>query len=688
VLCYGFILYGFLMGSFWSGTTDEFLNTPTAAITGALAVAQIRHFRLNEVQQLRAWEATIIMLQSALTALPEAIGWRVLLEYPMLRLGRRPDVILLTENAIFILEIKAGKTEHTPADRRQVEDYAIDLHDFHAGSRDNPIIPILVAEQASQKFTHQQFIFDRYVTLPLDANPESLPLLLRDLSKQAAHVACRLEADAWLAARYQPVPTIVDAACMLYAKHNVADIRAARSDATNLRATTDAILAEIEQARIDGEHLILFLTGIPGAGKTLCGLNTIFGTEDAGRGTYLTGNPTLIHVLREALTRDAVDFGATRGDASRKMLAAIQALPKFRDHYVANPTHAPAERIVVVDEAQRCWSAAWAVAKTRDKAVPLTRSEPAHLLEAMARHDGFSALVCLVGGGQEIHSGEGGLAEWGDALRQAEAEGVVWRKRAPPDLLETIDPRQRLGALKDLNSVPALHLNVPLRQIRSPAAASWVDVMLTGNAEAARAIAEDAGEVPFLLTRDLTAMRGWLRANARGLRRSGLLASSGAARLRAEGLGVELPHMDASAVAHWFLDRYPEDVRASDTLEVVASEFSCQGLELDYVGLCWDADLIREAGRASWRVRTFRGKDWQLSRQAEAIANQINTYRVLLTRARYETIIFVPQGDDGDNTRKPSIYDGIADFLIACGVRRLESCPVQRYTPEPEMLLI
>jgi hypothetical protein len=306
----------------------------------------------------------------------------------------------------------------------------------------------------------------------------------------------------------------------------------------------------------------------------------------------------------------------------------------------------------------------------------------------MARHDGFCALVCLVGGGQEIHSGEGGLAEWGDALRQAETEGIVWRKRAAPDLLTAIDPRQRLGALADLQTIAALHLDVPMRQIRNSSAASWVDLVLTGNAEAARAVAEDTGEVPFLLTRSLVAMREWLRTNARGMRRAGLLASSGAARLRAEGLGVELPHMDASAVAHWFLDRFPEDVRASDALEVLATEFSCQGLELDYVGLCWDADLIREAGRADWRVRAFRGKRWNIPRQREAIVNQINTYRVLLTRARYETVIYVPPGDDGDSTRKCSIYDEIADFLIACGVRRLESSRVQRSELEPEMLLI
>jgi hypothetical protein len=676
------------MRYFWSGTVDEFLKAPATDIIGVLAVAQIRHFRLNEAQQIRAWEATIAMLRPALAALPAAVGWRVLLEYPMLRLGRRPDVILLTERAIFVLEIKADKIAHTPADRRQVEDYAIDLHDFHAGSRDNPIIPVLLAEQAPEGSMDLPLILGHGVTPPLDATPKTLHALLRETSILAAKVAQPLDAVAWLGARYQPVPNIVDAACMLYAKHNVADIRAARTDAINLGATTGAILAEIGQARADGARLILFVTGIPGAGKTLCGLNTIFGGEDAGRGTYLTGNPTLVHVLREALIRDAEECGVKRRDAHRKMLTAIQALPKFRDYYVANPTHKPAERIVVVDESQRCWSAAWAMSKTRDKAVPLTRSEPAHLLETMARHDGFAAVVCLVGGGQEIHSGEGGLAEWGDALRQAEAEGIVWRKRAPPDLLRTTDPRQHLGALKDLQKIAALHLDVALRQIRSPAAVAWVDLVLAGNAKAAKAVAEDAGGVPFLLTRDPIAMRGWLRTHARGLRRAGLLASSGAARLRAEGLGVELPHMDASAVAHWFLDRFPEDVRASDALEVLASEFSCQGLELDYVGLCWDADLVREAGQEGWRVRAFRGTDWQIPRQSQAIANQVNTYRVLLTRARYETVILVPLGNDGDRTRQRSIYDAIADFLLECGVHYLASSPVQKYAAKPKVLLI
>lgn len=663
-----------MIQAFWSGSVATFLATPASDIMGILACAQIRHFRTNEVQQMRAWEATIALLRDALSAQPDSSDWWVLLEYPMLRLGRRADVIILAGRAIFVLEIKAGARSITPADREQAEDYAIDLRDFHEACRLHPIVPILVATDAIAGPIDWPLPL-ACVTPVLDASAASLPGLLGALHASMPEPRVPLDAVSWLAAPYRPVPTIVEAACMLYARHGVAEIKAARADTSNLSTTTDAILAEIAEAREENRHIAIFVTGIPGAGKTLCGLNAAFGAGDAGSATFLTGNPTLVHVLREALAQDAIESGADRRAARQQMESAIQALPRFRNHYVAAPIEIPAEQIVVVDEAQRCWSRAHAIAKTRDKAVRLTLSEPGHLLEIMGRHPGFAALICLIGGGQEIHDGEGGLAEWGAALRSA----GDWQVRAAPGALSTADPRQRLGALPGLVASEALHLDVSVRQIRSAAAASWVDHVLEGDSTQAATVAREAGGVPFLLTRSLAAMRARLAASSRGLRRCGLLASSGAKRLRAEGLGAELPHMDASAVAHWFLDRYPRDVRASNALEVVATEFSCQGLELDHVGLCWDADLIRERGRAAWRARDFRGSRWTIPTGAEAIANQLNTYRVLLTRARYETVIFVPRGDAADPTRSPAIYDAIADFLLACGAG-----PIPAREPEPE----
>ncbi len=655
------------MQSFWSGSVKDFLATPAGAVIGVLAEAQMRHFRINEVQQLRAWEESISLLRAAFAAQSCMQDWWLLLEYPMLRLGRRADAIVLTPRAILVLEFKIGARHFAPADREQVEDYALDLRDFHAGSRRHPIVPILIATDGKPRQQSRNFPISAVWNV-IDASAASLPALLDDIAGIAAATDTILKPSAWCDAPYRPVPNIVEAACMLYARHGVCEIREARADSSNLSLTADAIVAAISEARAVGQHLILFVTGIPGAGKTLCGLNAAFGLEGDARATFLTGNPALVHVLREALARDAIGRGADRRAARQQMEGAIQALPRFRDHYVARGDEIPAETIAVVDEAQRCWSAAYAIAKTRDRPVRLTSSEPAHLLEIMSRHPEFAAMICLIGGGQEIHDGEGGLAEWGDALRAR----PDWRILAAPDILHNADARQRLGPIDTLRITSELHLGTSVRQVRFSGASDWVNCVLSGNESAARAIADAAdGALPYFVTRSLSAMRAWLHAASRGHRRAGLLASSGAKRLRAEGLGAELPHMDANAVAHWFLDRFPDDVRASNALELVATEFSCQGLELDVAGLCWDADLVREAGRNAWRVQSFRGTRWTRPAGAERIANQLNTYRVLLTRARYETVIFLPVGDPIDGTRDPAKYDTIAGFLENCGARAL-----------------
>ena len=323
---------------------------------------------------------------------------------------------------------------------------------------------------------------------------------------------------------------------------------------------------------------------------------------------------------------------------------------------------------MVIDEAQRCWTAAQAIAKTRDRPVRLDRSEPAHLLDIMAQHAGFAALVCLVGVGQEIHDGEGGLRAWGEAL----AARPDWRVAHAPDCLGAAEPRARLPFLADARIDPLLHLAVPVRSIRHRAAPAWVEAVLVGDAAAAAAIAAE-GDLPFRLTRDLASLRAGLRAKCRATHRAGLVASSNARRLRAEGLGAELPHMDPAAVANWFLNRWTgdRDVRASDALEVVATEFSAQGLELDHVGVCWGGDLIRGDAQA-WRARRFVGTRWQVSRDADKIDWRLAAYRVLLTRARYGTIIWVPAGEAEDPTRPPATYDAIADFLSLCGVRPLD----------------
>jgi len=405
---------------------------------------------------------------------------------------------------------------------------------------------------------------------------------------------------------------------------------------------------------------VLFVTGIPGAGKTLCGLNVVF-RADLGA-AFLTGNLPLVHVMREALARDARDQGRSMRMARQQTESAIQPLIGFlRDNRERiDPPH---EHVIVFDEAQRAWDAKFGARKFGH-----AQSEAAMFLDIMRRHLDWAVIVALVGTGQEINTGEAGLAAWGEALLQR----PDWRVQAPEGVLAAADPRQRLFATAPaaMTTDPRLHLNVPVRSIRSAAAAPWVDAVLRGDVVAAAAIDAAAGGVPFLLTRSLRAMRAALRLLARGQRRAGLVCSAGAKRLRADGVWPNFPHLDADAMAHWFLDRWP-DVRASDALELPATQFACQGLELDHVGLCWGNDLVRHPGHAAWQARAFVGTGWQVMRREAAIAYQVNTYRVLLTRARYETVIWVPQGDATDRTRDPASFDAVARFLAECGARPL-----------------
>lgn len=632
-----------------------FLAGDDAPLVDRLASDAIRHHRSNEAAQLRAWEVSLRCLRAALAEWAQAAAWRLVLEFPMRRLGQRIDAVLVTPSAVLVLEFKADATAFAAADRRQVEDYALDLQDFHAGSRNRVIVPILVATRATPPATTWPLAIGG-VTEVLLAGAATLPALLREL--WARLPAGDIDAARWSAAPYRPVPGIVEAARTLYARNSVAEIADAGAEARNLRETTQAILAACRRARACGQHVAIFVTGTPGAGKTLCGLNVVFGAQREDHATFLTGNPTLVHVLREALVRDAVAGGEQARAARQRMRGAIQALPHFRDHHIAHPGERPAERIAVIDEAQRSWSREQAVRASADRPVKLTDSEPGHLLDIMARHADWAVMVCLIGNGQEIHTGEGGLAEWGEAL----AARPLWQTVAASR--DGASARQSLGPLHGVAIEPALHLDIGVRNVRNPDAAAWADAVVRGDAEAARALAV-RGPLPFVLVRDLAALRALLRAEARGERRAGLVASSGARRLRAEGLGVEVEHRDAGEVARWFLDRWPEDVRASDALETTATEFACQGLELDVVGLCWGGDFVR-LGNA-WQVRRFAGTDWQRVSPGDAWGWRVNTYRVLLTRARRLTAIWVPHGSADDRTRSPAEMDAVAAFLHRCG---------------------
>ena len=476
-----------------------------------------------------------------------------------------------------MLEFKIGAQKFDETARRQVEDYALDLHFFHAGSRNVPIIPVLIATDAMPAPQALPLLWHE-VPEVFEANATTLASLLHAIAAQLPRTA--IDIDAWELAPYRPIPNIVEAATMLYAKHGVADIKATRAEIHNLTNTTDEILSTVARTRQDGGHVILFVTGIPGAGKTLCGLNAVFGAETGA--AFLTGNLPLVHVLREALALDAAkNGGKTLSAERRKAKSAIQPLTAFIKDNVHRyaPPH---EHVIVFDEAQRAWDAAYGARK-----FALHDSEAALFLDIMRKHDDFAVIIALVGNGQEINTGEAGLSEWGRAL----GTRPDWKIIAAPGVLHAKEPRQLLFSEPptQLRINPVLHLDVPVRQIRSIAAAGWVDAVLRGDVTEAQKLAQ-AG-IPFFITRALPEMRRGLKSSARGERRAGLVCSTGARQLVADGIWPDFPHLDETAIANWFLKRWP-DVRSSEALKIPATQFACQGLELDHVGLCWGGDLI------------------------------------------------------------------------------------------------
>jgi hypothetical protein len=650
------------MRAWLHATGAEILARDPADIVGRLAAAQLARGYGGSDDQHFAWVAEVAALRAALAESGGA-AWTVALEYDLLRLEKRIDAVLLTDRAILALEFKTAAA--TPAALAEAEDYALDLRDFHAGSRRQVIVPVLVAGDGGFTPPAQPPLLWSGVVPPIACGSAGLGALLAWVQQRAPETS-PLDAAAWLAAPYRPVPTIVEAATMLYARNGVAEIATARADTANLTRTTAAIRGAVAAAQRDGAKCVIFVTGIPGAGKTLCGLNAVFAPEAGGHSAFLTGNVPLVTVLRAALAEDAVarrECG--RAEATRRVKERLQNVHRFLEDNAIDPARrAPVDRLIVFDEAQRAWDQAKAQLGTRNKPSRLTLSEPAHTLEIMGRHSGWAVIVALIGNGQEINTGEAGLAEWGRVI----AADPRWRAAAAPRAIAAAEPAQRLadGTPAWLTLDGALDLATPIRSVRESAGAAWVDALLRGAMAEARGIAAGC-TLPFLLTRDLGAMREGLRALARGRRRAGLLASAGAKRLRAEGLGVQLDD-----VADWFLRRWP-DVRASDALETIATEYDCQGLELDVAGLAWGGDFLR--GAEGWQARRFAGAAWQ--RDLKEFAFVRNTYRVLLTRARYETVIWVPRGSARqapfhDATRDARDYDAIADFLLACGARPLE----------------
>ena len=484
----------------------------------------------------------------------------------------------------------------------------------------------------------------------------------------AIGVGSPIDFDAWAASGYQPTPTIVEAAQALYQQHGVEEIARSDAGARNLGATTNCIAEIIEASKAGQRKSICLVTGVPGAGKTLAGLNiaTKRAQEHSDEhAVFLSGNGPLVAVLREALARDeAAREGISKKDAARKVASFIQNIHHFRDEALRDPGP-PYERVVVFDEAQRAWTRDQAAKfmQTKRGHADFDMSEPEFLISVMDRHSDWCVVICLIGGGQEINTGEAGLIEWLSALKTRFAHWDVYvsNRLGDPDYVSDAAAADLLTSLA-VHEQNDLHLAVSMRSFRAEALSAFVGHIVENRPiDARRVYSEIAERYPIWLTRDLDEARAWLKSQARGSERFGLLASSGGYRLRPEGL-----HVKAKIEAPtWFLnDR--TDVRSAFYCEEVATEFDVQGLELDWAGVCWDADFRYLDGR--WASHCFRGTSWQQVNAPEGRLYLKNAYRVILTRARQGMIIFVPSGAPDDPTRPPAYYDQTFEFLRECGV--------------------
>jgi len=667
------------MPAYYRSAIAEFLADDASRVLGILAAESAKTgFTDLKQRQTKAWQKQIEVLRTAFEAwvqeIPTSVNWGLLLEYPIPRRQKRVDAVLLAADLIFCLEFKTEDRSHSKQTQNQVEDYALDLRDFHEESRGRRIIPIAVALKAERIEPASDSVADDLVRAVALANASDLAQTIALISSAESNPASQIiNAAEWDFSSYRPVPTIVEAAEALYAGHNVREIAHSHAGAINLTLTANKLIEIIQRAQRERLKVACFVTGVPGAGKTLAGLNVVHNPalrqEGRAPGVFLSGNGPLVKIISAAIARD-FKRRVLIGSAERTTGTFIQNVHAFVRDALDKPDKPPAENIIVFDEAQRAWNADHNARKTGSEF-----SEPETILSIMDRHTDWAVIIALVGGGQEIHSGEAGLAEWGKSLRKRFPH---WRVAVSPKALtgDTSLAGQRLFEDGKLDSVisqeSALHLEVNIRSFRARRLAEWVDAVLVGDAQTAAGIVADLRDFPLVLTRSLATTRDWLRHYTRGLRRCGLVASSGAIRLRAEGIELSTGFRQGNRdlYVNWFLND-PTDVRSSNQLEIAASEFECQGLELDWVGTCWGGDFTFDLAGGEWTLRSFGGSRWRDVVKEVDRQFLLNKYRVLLTRAREGMVIWVPQGESTDPTRPPEWFDATAAFLQECGLKTI-----------------
>jgi hypothetical protein len=655
-----------MLNYYYKDSIDLFLRKSTEEIVGTITLSN----QFDSIQnQNKSWEHQIPILKRAL----EGFNGTIFFEFTIPRMGKRVDCLVIIENVVFVIEFKIGEKKYLNSNIDQVWDYALDLKNFHKPSHAALLVPIIVASDAKKSFIEIcTTSHNDNLVLPIKSNKSDLRDVIQN-SLSFFSDKSTLNSDEYAKGSYSPTPTIIEAALSLYNNHSVENITRNDADVVNLSLTTSSISQIIDYAKTNSKKVICFVTGVPGAGKTLVGLKvatTHLDKEKGAASVFLSGNAPLVAILQEALTRDKVKQEKekknkiTKGVAKEGVKAFIQIIHHYRDAYLVDP-NPPYDHVAIFDEAQRAWNKVQTVnfMKRKKNQPNFKYSEPEFLISCLERHKNWAVIVCLVGGGQEINTGEAGISEWLNAIYYSFPN---WEVCISPHLtdseysaVETINELKEKCVTKfDEN----LHLSVSMRSFRAENVSLFVKQVLDIDKEnAQKTYSLIPKNYPILLTRDLNKAKTWIKEKARGSERYGIVVSSKAERLKPHGIFVKSPMNPV----HWFLED-KDDVRSSYYLEDVATEFAIQGLELDWACVTWDGDLRYSEGE--WRTFSFVGNKWQKISKEDRKKYLINAYRVLLTRARQGMVIVVPEGNIEDSTRKPEYYDSTFKYLKSVGI--------------------
>ena len=668
------------MACFYKATVSTFLGESPERVLVKLSTAYAEYGYVRQfTDQTLTWEHDVASLRSELAKcfheMPAAADWGVMLEFTIPRKELRIDAVLLVGDSIVLLEAKTFDTGRSS--ERQIEEYALLLHYFHKTSDQKRIVPIIVSaseQEADVMRLAQRELFPQlaryWIAPPVRTSWEQLHKALLFVQQSTGS---QIGLDLWDQSEYFPVPSILEAATALRSGLSIREIAHSEASEHEIVAVRDAIQGYIDLARANSSHTICFLTGVPGSGKTLVGLSLAHSKEnETSAVNFMSGNGPLVKVLQHLFTQESRKSGASAAQAKVEAKTLIENVHVFARYYAEENQGKPSNQAIIFDEAQRAWN--------RDqnfKKFKRDYSEPEMLLRIMERQDDWAVVIALVGGGQEINDGEAGLEEWGAALSSA-TRTRRWGICASPEVIHggASTAGHRLFANQEnahiVNTNDVLHLRTSNRSLRAEKLAQWVNLVLEGDAESAKRI-NVTERFPIFLTRDLKIAKTKLHQEGIGTNRYGLVGSSGAARLRAEGLEPNSSFHADYKWEYWYLGERT-DVRSSYKCEVFATEFEIQGLELDWIGLCWGGDMVWSGQQ--WLARSLRPgpiTKWNPIRNAEKRVFRFNSYRVLLTRARQGMVLFIPAGDADDPTNIQTEFDRTADFLVRCGVIAIDA---------------